>query len=872
MWPWAKAREARSVAACLALALVLAAWPGSAAGGYKDTIGYTQLQAELGTATPNGKKIKVSQIEANFGTGLVYMPDTTGDPLLAGKYPVAKSGNPSSPSYHATIVAEYFYGSTSTAPSLTSIQCWEVNDWLSSGFLHRNSYSLPEIETQRIQNHSWVGSTGTVAGDTEIIQRFDYAINRDGFVAVVGVDNVDSTVVPSLMAQSYNAISVGLSNGINSHGYTTFDTPGRIKPDLVAPPDNAKTSYAAGLVSAVAADLLQVADNTPGLGNASHNPQVIKAILMAGARKNIFPTWDRTTTRPLDDRYGAGEVNVYNSYHILTAGEFAASPSSTVGATGWDLGTASSGAGSQLYFFDVPENSSDTLSATLAWNRTIGLTPNGNMLWSSPVPTVANLDMRLYNVSGESTLGSLVDASLSTVDNVELIYQTALQPGRYAIEVSSGNSYVTTYGLAWQSTVTQTGQGTIWTGGMDNTWSSSTNWNGQQVPDGDQAVVFSNSSNTTIDVGANRLLKSISFQTGQVGAFVLNGYTITLSNGGSVNINSNVAAPQTINSNLAMAGSASLVNSSVNAGVSLNLGGSITSAAASGVSTLTLDGQGNGLVSGGISDGLTGGKVALLKTGAGTWSLTGQTGYTGNTTVQAGWLQLGSLNADADTTVMAGAKLTADSIRQRQLAVYGTAAIRENTMTPGVSRVATLTLGGVAGAWTGKLDLANNDLIITGGSLGDVRDQIVTAALHGGATVDWAGNGITTSVATPGTGLGYGTAGDLGLTTFDGLAVDPASVLVKYTLLGDADLNGTVNFSDFLRLQAGYGHTGTMWGQGDFNYDGQVNFSDFLLLQAGYGKTLSAGDVAAPAPEPATLGLLAMGALALLRRRHVRAK
>jgi hypothetical protein len=65
-------------------------------------------------------------------------------------------------------------------------------------------------------------------------------------------------------------------------------------------------------------------------------------------------------------------------------------------------------------------------------------------------------------------------------------------------------------------------------------------------------------------------------------------------------------------------------------------------------------------------------------------------------------------------------------------------------------------------------------------------------------------------------------------------------------LPGDADLSGTVNFSDLSKLLASYGTTsGATWGQGDFTGDGAVNFTDLSKLLAYYGKSLPSGEPAA---------------------------
>ena len=47
----------------------------------------------------------------------------------------------------------------------------------------------------------------------------------------------------------------------------------------------------------------------------------MKAIIMAGAEKDKLNDWTRSSTKPIDQVYGAGKINVNNSYKILTKGD-----------------------------------------------------------------------------------------------------------------------------------------------------------------------------------------------------------------------------------------------------------------------------------------------------------------------------------------------------------------------------------------------------------------------------------------------------------------------------------------------------------------------------------------------------------------------
>jgi hypothetical protein len=423
--------------------------PAPGRADYRDEIGHTKLANELGAAMPTGSGVGVSQSEApeTIVTGpppyYYYLPNPAEPELSAKTFTIMSPAG--GVSGHATVVGQYFYGSvTSVAPGVTGIHSYEANDWLETGFLNYGSSSAPNPETQKITNSSWIGTIDHGgAGDAEALRRFDYAIEQSGFLGVVALNNGNGGNVPALLASCYNGVSVGVTNGNHSYGTNTADGAGRTKPELVAPAE--ATSYSTPIVASAAAMLSQGAP-----ANAT-KPVTMKAILMAGATKSQFSSWSRSATHPLDAVYGAGQVNVYSSYHILAAGQQAPSTSATVSRQGWDYTTTAATAGSRLYFLDIPANGSSSLSVVLTWNRKIANTLE-DPLWGNPSSDLANLTLKLYTASGFS-VGALVDSSTSAVDNVEHVWQPALPPGRYAMEVTADTPGIH-YGLAWYSVPT----------------------------------------------------------------------------------------------------------------------------------------------------------------------------------------------------------------------------------------------------------------------------------------------------------------------------------------------------------------------------------------------------------------------------------
>jgi uncharacterized protein (TIGR03382 family) len=115
---------------------------------------------------------------------------------------------------------------------------------------------------------------------------------------------------------------------------------------------------------------------------------------------------------------------------------------------------------------------------------------------------------------------------------------------------------------------------------------------------------------------------------------------------------------------------------------------------------------------------------------------------------------------------------------------------------------------------------------------------------------------------------------------------NPTLIKLHKGYVGDANDDGTVNFSDFIILSQNFGQPGT-WNQANFNNDSVIDFTDFVTLSQNFGNSIAAASLtitneelaqfhtasqsffaAQGIPEPTTLPIAAMAALALLRRRR----
>jgi hypothetical protein len=205
--------------------------------------------------------------------------------------------------------------------------------------------------------------------------------------------------------------------------------------------------------------------------------------------------------------------------------------------------------------------------------------------------------------------------------------------------------------------------------------------------------------------------------------------------------------------------------------------------------------------------------------------------------------------------------------------------------------VTALTIAGTTGAWTGKLDLTTNALILTsltGGDQATLVTRLKDQAASGRAGGAWNGPGITSSTlavlnATSSSySLAIADAGDLALTAYRGqVGLDGNSTIVALARNGDANIDGKVDAFDLNLLASHWQQqSGALWSVGDFTGDGIVNAFDLNALAANWQFGVGGGLVAALAafpglsgaavPEPASLSVLVLGGGALLLRRRRR--
>lgn len=275
---------------------------------------------------------------------------------------------------HATEVARILDGHASKA------LCYKSSDW-STRILEKYS-DAPVNDGSAVVNHSWV--SGSASAARKMWMRVDWLVEQ-GQIHVVGLANDDA--FPLVMANPYNVITVGVSDGSHSRGGTIGDVPDRQKPDVTV--DDPWTSFATPKETVLCLDLIR---------EFGWSPLQVKAAIMCSATRG--DNWTQAESKPLDDILGAGEIHPERARNV-------------------NFGTEVNHTGGEF-------------CAVLTWHRHI-TTPNG---WNEPEASFEPMTLELVGI----------ETTQAGIDNVALIRIKDLPTGEYQLEIEGEPD---NYALAW---------------------------------------------------------------------------------------------------------------------------------------------------------------------------------------------------------------------------------------------------------------------------------------------------------------------------------------------------------------------------------------------------------------------------------------
>ncbi len=235
---------------------------------------------------------------------------------------------------------------------------------------------------------------------------------------------------------------------------------------------------------------------------------------------------------------------------------------------------------------------------------------------------------------------------------------------------------------------------------------------------------------------------------------------------------------------------------------------------------------------------------------------------TGNYSITGSGLinDAGAFTKSGTSTLTLGVGLTSSSF-----SITGGNVVLAKGTTAGTGSVAhpasNINLSSLTIATGSVFDITNNHVIIDYTPGNDPISTIYGYLKSGFNNGSWNGTtGIISSTAQSSTnglhyGIGWADGGD-GTHNVAGLAT--GQIELRYTLLGDANLDGTVNGTDFSILAANFGLGDTNWDQGNFLYGSSVNGSDFSALAANFGQGDSGAAVSVTPADIAALNSFAI--------------
>jgi hypothetical protein len=219
------------------------------------------------------------------------------------------------------------------------------------------------------------------------------------------------------------------------------------------------TSLSTGFTTNRAGEADQIISNAEKIYNAER-ADTIKAALMAGADRvthnsttaNIadYRIAGHQTLNGLDDRFGAGQVNIFTSYQIIAGGEHDKLVNGSVDIS-CSAGTVLCGGFDHVDGFggfdsSPTENRYIIFTGTQSWLLSAALVWNVQVADDFKTVTLNNLDLQLTDANG-----SVLFSSASTFDNTENMWLTLAGNNTYTLSVFARGiaPYSQSYALAW---------------------------------------------------------------------------------------------------------------------------------------------------------------------------------------------------------------------------------------------------------------------------------------------------------------------------------------------------------------------------------------------------------------------------------------